>query len=138
MGGDRAGGRDEWATPVTADTAIRTHLLTLAPVTALVDTRITTGKWHQSPGLPAVRVAFTTRQPTCTCAARSTVPRGIQVDAMATEKLSGVDAKGVAHAVMDAVYGDGGRPAWRGLRTRQGICGREYCAARTPRAVHRR
>ena len=108
VGGDRAGGRDERAAPVTADTAICMHLLTLAPVTALVDTRITTGKWHQSPGLPAVRVAFIDE--TTEMQLRGTVQSfraRIQVDAMATEKLSGVDAKGVAHAVMAAIYGDG-------------------------------
>ena len=92
---------------MTADTAIRARLLTLTPVTALVSTRITTGRWHQSPSLPAIRVAFID-EPTL-MQLRGTIAlwrTRIQVDAKASEKVSGLDAKDLANDVMDAVSGD--------------------------------
>lgn len=41
---------------MTAAEAVRTFLLTLTPVTALVNARITTLRWPQKPTLPAVLV----------------------------------------------------------------------------------
>lgn len=104
---------------MTVVEALRARAVSLSPVTTLVSTRVYALKLPQSPTLPAVKMQqignvefMHLRGSSRVCRAR------VQVDAYVSETQSNPYA--TAHAVMDAVHGDGqytsatGLNGWRG------------------------
>lgn len=91
---------------MTCAELVRTYLLTLSPVTALVNTRVWTWRWPQGPTTPAVLVQQISdlRQPILRGTDRLKIAR-IQIDVIA-------DTMAAAREVDQAVLGDytGGTP----------------------------
>lgn len=91
---------------MTPEEAIRTRLLALATVTALVGTRVYLDKLPQSPTYPCVRVSLVSEQSTYHMRGEDGLrSASVQVDAYARE-VSGVDPYALAVAVAEAVHGD--------------------------------
>jgi hypothetical protein len=106
---------------MTVIEAVRTRLLQIDALTALVGTRIYALKLPQSPTLPAMRLQQIGREELTHLRGSTGIYRArVQVDAV-TEEASGGDPYEEAHAVSDAAHGDGfdcenasGLNGWRG------------------------
>lgn len=91
---------------MTAEEAVRTRLLAVAAVTALVSTRIYMDKLPQSPTYPCARVTLISETGAAHLRGADAVkPARVQVDAYARE-VSGVDPYALANAVAAAIHGD--------------------------------
>lgn len=105
---------------MTVVEALRARLLSLSPVTTLVSTRVRTLAFKQSETWPAVRLIQIGKNEFMHLRGSSRVYRArIQVDAVADVRGT-ADPYALAHAVSDAVHGDGqytsatGLNGWRG------------------------
>lgn len=104
---------------MTPEEAVRALILTLAPVTALVSTRVHLEKLPQSVTYPCVRVQLIDEQTSYHMRGGKTSPARVQVDAFGKE-LGGVDPYALVVLVADAVNGD---DAGSGLSGFQGDIG---------------
>lgn len=91
---------------MTVEEAVRARLLTMTPLTTLVNTRIYLDKLPQSPTYPCVRVTLISEQSTYHLRGGDALkPSRVQVDAYARE-VSGVDPYALAARVAEAIHGD--------------------------------